>query len=111
MTELSSIEGSHDNTDESTTQGISAASFNPKSGNHQSNRKQALKMLGQIQEYFATNEPHSPVTFLLGRAIDWADMPLDQWLAHVIKDDSQLNMLSDMIGIAPKREPSDEDSY
>ena len=109
--ELSSIEGSHDNTDESTTQGISAASFNPKSGNHQSNRKQALKMLGQIQEYFATNEPHSPVTFLLGRAIDWADMPLDQWLAHVIKDDSQLNMLSDMIGIAPKREPSDEDSY
>lgn len=90
---------------------ISATSFNPKSGDHQSNRKQALKLLGQIQDYFATNEPHSPVTALLGRAIDWADMPLDQWLAHIIKDDSQLAALSDMIGIAPKRESPDDDSY
>lgn len=90
---------------------ISATSFNPESGDHQSNRKQALKLLGQIQDYFATNEPHSPVTALLGRAIDWADMPLDQWLSHIIKDDSQLTALSDMIGIAPKRESPDDDSY
>lgn len=99
------------NDSEQTTLSTSPTSFNPKSGNHQSNRKQALKLLGQIQDYFATNEPHSPVTFLLGRAIDWADMPLDQWLSHVIKDDSQLSQLSDMIGIAPKRESSDTDDY
>lgn len=85
-------------------------SFNPSNRDHQSNRQQALKLLGQIQDYFATNEPHSPVTFLLGRAIDWADMPLDQWLAHIIKNEDQLAMLSDMIGIQPKRESSD-DSY
>ena len=85
-------------------------SFNPSNRDHQSNRRQALKLLGQIQDYFATNEPHSPVTFLLGRAIDWADMPLDQWLAHIIKNEDQLSMLSDMIGIQPKRESSD-DSY
>lgn len=90
---------------------ISATSFSPKSGDHQSNRKQALKLLAQIQDYFASNEPHSPVTALLGRAIDWADMPLDQWLAHIIKDDSQLAALSDMIGIQTKRESSDDDSY
>lgn len=90
---------------------ISTTNFSPKSGDHQNNRKQALKLLAQIQEYFATNEPHSPVTALLGRAIDWADMPLDQWLAHIIKDDNQLATLSDMIGIKPKRETSDEDSY
>ncbi|WP_367103344.1 type VI secretion system protein TssA [uncultured Psychrobacter sp.] len=83
--------------------------FNPKSRDHQSNRRQALKLLGQIQDYFATNEPHSPVTFLLGRAIDWADMPLDQWLAHIIKSEDQLAMLSDMIGIKPKRESSEEE--
>ena len=90
---------------------ISAISFNPKSDSHQSNRRQALKLLGQIQDYFASNEPHSPVTFLLGRAIDWADMPLDQWLAHIIKDDHQLAILSDMIGIAPKKQESENDNY
>jgi len=82
--------------------------FNPSNRDHQSNRQQALKLLSQIQDYFATNEPHSPVTFLLGRAIDWADMPLDQWLTHIIKNEDQLAMLSDMIGIQPKRESSDD---
>lgn len=90
------------------TKNISSTSFNPSNRDHQSNRRQALKLLGQIQDYFAINEPHSPVTFLLGRAIDWADMPLDQWLTHIIKNEDQLSMLSDMIGIQPKRESSDD---
>ena len=90
------------------TKNISSTSFNPSNRDHQSNRQQALKLLGQIQDYFATNEPHSPVTFLLGRAIDWADMPLDQWLTHIIKNEDQLATLSDMIGIQPKRESSDD---
>jgi len=87
-----------------------STSFNPNNRDHQSNRRQALKLLGQIQDYLATNEPHSPVTFLLGRAINWADMPLDQWLTHIIKNEDQLANLSDMIGIQPKRDSSD-DSY
>jgi len=91
------------------TNNISSTSFNPSNRDHQSNRRQALKLLAQIQEYFATNEPHSPVTFLIGRAIDWADMPLDQWLTHIIKNEDQLSMLSDMIGIQPKRDSSDDD--
>lgn len=94
--------------DKQTTNPILQASFNPESRDHQSNRRQALKLLAQIQDYFAANEPHSPVTSLLGRAIDWADMPLDQWLAQVIKSEDQLAMLSDMIGIAPKGESSDD---
>lgn len=87
---------------------VTSTSFNPSNRDHQSNRRQALKLLGQIQDYFATNEPHSPVTFLLGRAIDWADMPLDQWLTHIIKNEDQLATLSDMIGIQPKRESSND---
>lgn len=90
------------------TKNVTSTSFNPSNRDHQSNRQQALKLLGQIQDYFATNEPHSPVTFLLGRAIDWADMPLDQWLTHIIKNEDQLATLSDMIGIQPKRDSSDD---
>lgn len=92
------------------TKNVTLTDFNPSNRDHQSNRRQALKLLAQIQEYFATNEPHSPVTFLLGRAIDWADMPLDQWLTHIIKNEDQLSMISDMVGIQPKRQSSD-DSY
>lgn len=99
-----------DNGQQAVSKNITTTSFNPSNRDHQSNRRQALKLLGQIQDYFATNEPHSPVTFLLGRAIDWADMPLDQWLTHIIKNEDQLATLSDMIGIQPKRESSD-DSY
>lgn len=84
------------------------ADFNPNNQNHQANRQQALKLLGQIQTYFATNEPHSPVTFLLKRAIDWADMPLDQWLAQVIKNPDQLSALSDIVGID---KPQDSEPY
>lgn len=112
---MADILGNEDMTLDTSGQGTKATnaaltSFNPNNRDHQSNRQQALKLLGQIQDYFATNEPHSPVTFLLGRAIDWADMPLDQWLTRIIKNEDQLAMLSDMIGIQPKRESSD-DSY
>lgn len=96
-----------DNGQSAPSKNVAATSFNPSNRDHQTNRRQALKLLGQIQDYFATNEPHSPVTFLLGRAIDWADMPLDQWLTHIIKNEDQLATLSDMIGIQPKRESSD----
>jgi len=99
-----------DNGQQAVSKNVTTTSFNPSNRDHQSNRRQALKLLSQIQDYFATNEPHSPVTFLLGRAIDWADMPLDQWLTHIIKNEDQLATLSDMIGIQPKRESSD-DSY
>lgn len=97
-----------DNGQQAVSKNVTTTSFNPSNRDHQSNRRQALKLLGQIQDYFATNEPHSPVTFLLGRAIDWADMPLDQWLTHIIKNEDQLATLSDMIGIQPKRELSDD---
>lgn len=85
-----------------------ATNFKPQSRDHQANRQQALKLLSQIQDYFASNEPHSPVTYLLGRAIEWADMPLDQWLAHVIKNEEQLTALADIIGIKPAAEPTEE---
>ena len=83
--------------------------FNPQHSDHLTNRQHALTQMAQIQDYFARNEPHSPVTFLLKRAIEWADMPLDQWLARVIKDEQQMSSLADMIGITPQ--PPAYDDY
>lgn len=65
-----------------------------------SNRSQAVQQLREVASYFRQAEPHSPVAFLADRAADWADMPLDRWLSQVIKDESTLYQLKDMLGVA-----------
>ena len=41
------------------------------------NKAAALRAVGEIAAWFRRVEPHSPVPFLLDRAIAWADTPLD----------------------------------
>jgi len=62
-------------------------------------RAELLRVLGEIAAHFKRVEPHSPVSFLLERALAWADMPLDQWLAEVVNDDSVLGTIRDRIGL------------
>jgi type VI secretion system protein ImpA len=66
-----------------------------------SERAQAIAQLKSIAEYFRRTEPHSPVAFLAEKAVRWADMPLDQWLANVIKDESSLAHLRELLGLMP----------
>jgi type VI secretion system protein ImpA len=63
-------------------------------------RAQLLRAVSDIAAHFKRVEPHSPVSFLLDRAVMWADMPLDQWLAEVVGDDSVLGTIRDRIGVA-----------
>lgn len=63
-------------------------------------RADLLRAIGDIAAHFRKVEPHSPVSFLLERAVQWADMPLDQWLAEVVGDDNVLGMIRDRIGVA-----------
>jgi type VI secretion system protein ImpA len=64
-------------------------------------RAELLRALREIAAHFRRTEPHSPVSFLLERAVSWAEMPLDQWLSEVINDDGVLSMIRDRIG-APR---------
>jgi type VI secretion system protein ImpA len=52
------------------------------------NRQDALKRLADIATYFQKNEPHSPISYLINRAIKWGNMPLENWLQDVIKDET-----------------------
>src|SRR3546814_3988333 len=54
------------------------------------NKAAAIRALGEIAAWFKRVEPHSPVSFLLERAVLWSDTPLDQWLAEVVPDESTL---------------------
>jgi type VI secretion system protein ImpA len=62
-------------------------------------REQALAQLAQVADYFRRNEPHSPVSYLVQRAIAWGQMPLDAWLVDVIKDNNVLAGLRETLGL------------
>ena len=62
-------------------------------------RADAVNALRQVAQYFKQNEPHSPVALLAERAAKWAEMPLERWLASVIKDDSTLAHLRELLDI------------
>src|SRR5262249_18925570 len=60
-------------------------------------RQDALRKLNEVAEYFSRTEPHSPVSYLVQRAIKWGSMPLDSWLEDVIKDENVLERLRDVL--------------
>ena len=62
------------------------------------NRQDALKRLNEVAEYFRKNEPHSPVSYLVSRAVKWGNMPLENWLQDVIKDETIIYQLRQTLG-------------
>ncbi len=62
------------------------------------NRRDALRRLGDLADYFRKTEPHSPVSYLVNRAVKWGNMPLDSWLQDVIKDENVLYQLRETLG-------------
>lgn len=64
------------------------------------NKAAALRAVGEIAAWFRRVEPHSPVSFLLDRAVAWADMPLDQWLQEVVPDSGTLSHIRSRIGLS-----------
>ena len=63
-------------------------------------REEALQRLQEVATYFRNCEPHSPVGPLVERAARWAEMPLGQWLARVIKDEGTLGQLRELLDLA-----------
>jgi type VI secretion system protein ImpA len=63
-------------------------------------KQDALRQLKEIAAFFRRSEPHSPVAYLVERAVAWADMPLDQWLNEVVDDEGMLGKIREKIGMA-----------
>jgi type VI secretion system protein ImpA len=83
--------------DETGVMGATAGAGTGPGGPIQS-RREALKRLSEIAEFFQKTEPHSPVSYLVQRAVKWGNMPLDSWLQDVIKDDTVLYQLRQTLG-------------
>lgn len=70
-------------------------------------RQDALRRLADIAQYFRRAEPHSPVSYLVQRAIKWGNMPLDLWLEDVVKEMSVLGQLRETLGIKANNDSGD----
>ena len=64
--------------------------------------KRQLRRLTEAAEYIRRTEPQSPVPLLVFRAVGWARMPLQGWLAEVVKDESALGSILELLAV--KRE-------
>jgi len=68
-------------------------------------RPDALRRLAGVAEFFRRTEPHSPVSYLVQRAILWGEMPLESWLEEVINNEDVLGRVRETLGLKqPKME-------
>ena len=62
-------------------------------------RRQALAQLREVAEFFRRTEPHSPVAYLADKAASWGEMPLHVWLKRVIKDETILSQVEELLDV------------
>ncbi len=74
------------------------------------NRHEALKRLSEVADFFRQTEPHSPVSYLVQRAVKWGNMPLELWLQDVVKDTMVLGQIKETLGIESQAENGDYSS-
>jgi len=68
------------------------------------NRDSAFQQLRNIAEYFAESEPHSPVSYLLEKAIRWGYMSLPDLMGELVSgNDKVLGQINLVTGISGEK--------
>lgn len=62
-------------------------------------REAAFKQLREISKFFLKTEPHSPVSYVLEKAVKWGNMPLDELIVELIPDSSSRQHFSELTGV------------
>jgi type VI secretion system ImpA family protein len=62
-------------------------------------REDAYRYLTEAANYLLATEPHSPVPYLIKRAIHWGELPLGSLLTELIDDDERTRRLFKLLSI------------
>jgi type VI secretion system protein ImpA len=62
-------------------------------------RADAFKKLMEISAYFRKTEPHSPISYILERAVKWGGMPLEDLIKELIPDSTARGLYGSLTGI------------
>jgi type VI secretion system protein ImpA len=69
-------------------------------------RDDALRVLGEIADYFRRTEPHSPIAYTLDEAVRRGRLTWPELLAEVVADMNTRNGILTMLGIRPSPPPA-----
>lgn len=62
-------------------------------------REDAFKQLLQIADFFKKTEPHSPISYILQKAVRWGSMPLEELIGELIPDSNSREKYSELTGV------------
>ena len=62
-------------------------------------REAAFKQLLEIAKFFRKTEPHSPVSYVIEKAVKWGNMPLNELINELIPDSSSRERYSELTGV------------
>ncbi len=62
-------------------------------------REAAFLQLHVISEFFKKTEPHSPISYILAKAVKWGNMPLNELIGELIPDSSSREFYSSLTGV------------
>jgi len=65
-------------------------------------RADAYQRLAEAADYLARTEPHSPVPYLIRRAIGWGSLSLEELLPELVRDSAQLAEIYRMLQLGEK---------
>ena len=88
---------------ESVAQGADGTSGGPATGPIKT-RAEALKQLGYISQFFRRTEPHSPLSYIIEKAVRWGDMSLGELMKELIPDSNSRNTYSSLTGVTTNEE-------
>jgi type VI secretion system protein ImpA len=67
-------------------------------------RAEALKQLSYISQYFRRTEPHSPLSYIIEKAVRWGDMSLGELMHELIPDSGSRSTYSSLTGVSTNEE-------
>ena len=62
-------------------------------------REDALNAISQASSYFRSTEPHSPLPYLLEKALTWGKLDFPALLRELIHDESMRNQIYRLTGV------------
>lgn len=62
-------------------------------------REEAFKQLNEIADFFRKTEPHSPVSYVLQKAVKWGNMSLSDLIQELIPDHNSREHFSELTGV------------
>ncbi|MCU0239007.1 MAG: type VI secretion system protein TssA [Pyrinomonadaceae bacterium] len=74
-------------------------------------RQDALKRLTEVANFFHKTEPHSPVSHLVKRAVKWGNMPLENLLQELVKDENVLGQIRETLGLSVNSDSSSDSGW